>query len=95
MTIKKTDLTDNIWNTLGNDVSKAQAVSYLAAVLDEVKQAMVAGEKLKISGFGSFETRRKVDREGRNPKTGEPITIKGRRVVVFKLSQVLKGEMNK
>ena len=95
MTIKKTDLADNIWNTLRGDVSRAQAASYLAAVLNEVKQAMVAGEKLKISGFGSFETRRKVDREGRNPKTGEPITIKGRRVVMFKLSQVLKGEMNR
>lgn len=95
MTIKKTDLAENIWNTLHGDVSRAQAASYLEAVLDEVKQAMVAGEKLKITGFGSFETRRKVDREGRNPKTGEPITIKGRRVVVFKLSQVLKGEMNR
>lgn len=94
MTVKKSDLADKIWDALRGDASKAQVATYLEAVLDEMKHAIVRGEKLMISGFGVFETKQKADRVGRNPKTGEPIPIKGRRVVRFKVSQRFKGEMN-
>ena len=52
------------------------------------------GERLKISGFGSFNPRDKKTRVGRNPKTGDAIQISARRVVTFKASPVLKERIN-
>ena len=52
------------------------------------------GEKVKISGFGNFVVNQKRPRKGRNPQTGDEITISGRRVLTFKSSQVLKKSMN-
>jgi integration host factor subunit alpha len=49
---------------------------------------------VKISGFGNFQVSQKRPRKGRNPQTGEEITISGRRVLTFKASQVLKKSMN-
>ena len=49
---------------------------------------------MKISGFGNFFVRTKRPRVGRNPQTGKPMTIGGRRVLSFKVSQVLKTELN-
>ena len=59
-----------------------------------MKEALENGEKVKISGFGNFEIRRKEPRKGRNPQTGEEIIISERRVLTFKPSQVLKEKLN-
>jgi integration host factor subunit alpha len=59
-----------------------------------MKKTLAGGEDLKLSGFGIFKVRQKADRRGRNPQTGEAITIGARRVVTFKPSHVLKTEMN-
>ena len=56
-----------------------------------MKNTLEQGENLKISGFGNFEVKRKHDRLGRNPQTGETITIAARRVLTFKPSAVLKN----
>jgi integration host factor subunit alpha len=64
-------------------------------VIGMVKDIMASGEDLKISGFGKFEVRQKKDRRGRNPQTGEAITIEARKVVTFKPSHLLKQAINK
>lgn len=60
-----------------------------------MKSTMEAGEKIKIAGFGNFEVKEKKDRNGRNPQTGEFITITARKVLTFKPSMVLKLAINK
>jgi integration host factor subunit alpha len=59
-----------------------------------MKETLGRGEKIKISGFGNFVVRRKRERIGRNPQTGEEIKISARKVLTFKPSQVLKNALN-
>jgi integration host factor subunit alpha len=59
-----------------------------------MKSTLETGEKLKIAGFGNFEVKQKADRRGRNPQTGETITIEARRILTFKPSNVLKTAIN-
>ena len=63
------------------------------AFFEEIRAALEAGENVKLSGFGNFELRTKSERPGRNPKTGEEIPIKARRVVTFHSSQKLKNSV--
>jgi integration host factor subunit alpha len=59
-----------------------------------MKDTLAEGDKIKISGFGNFVVRDKRARPGRNPQTGEAITISERKVLTFKPSQVLKSALN-
>ena len=61
---------------------------------NEICGAIVRGEAVKLSSFGSFIVRKKGERVGRNPKTGEEVPISPRRVMVFKPSNVLKQKIN-
>ena len=63
-------------------------------VLSELANALVRGEMVKLSSFGSFSVRQKGQRTGRNPKTGEEVPILPRKVLVFRPSQVLKNRIN-
>jgi integration host factor subunit alpha len=63
-------------------------------VFETMKETLGRGEKIKISGFGNFVLRDKRQRQGRNPQTGDPITITERRVLNFKASQLLKQALN-
>jgi integration host factor subunit alpha len=58
-----------------------------------VAKQLIEGEDVKISGFGNFQIRTKAPRPGRNPRTGETIPIKARRVVTFHASQKLKEQI--
>ena len=60
-----------------------------------MKSTLEQGETLKISGFGNFVVKQKKDRRGRNPQTGETLTIESRRVLTFKPSALLKEAINK
>lgn len=71
-----------------------ESVELVELVFETIKGTLQQGENLKISGFGNFEIRQKADRKGRNPQTGEAITISSRRVLTFKPSAVLKGSLN-
>jgi len=75
--------------------SKKQATEVADATFEIIKGCLEKGENVKISGFGSFVVRSKNPRRGRNPKTGEEIIIKGRRVLTFKASTILKETINK
>jgi len=64
------------------------------SILRHISGALVAGETVKISSFGTFSTRDKGQRIGRNPKTGEEVPIEPRRVLVFRPSHILKDRIN-
>lgn len=88
----KADLTEAIYEKIG--FSKKESAELVDLVFDTVKETLARGENLKVSGFGSFVVRQKDSRIGRNPQTGDAITITQRKVVTFKASPVLKDAMN-
>ncbi len=75
--------------------SNKQATNVVEATFEIIKSCLEKGENVKISGFGRFVVRSKSPRLARNPKTGEEIIIKGRRVLTFKASPILKETTNK
>ena len=89
----KADIIEAVYEKVGG-VSKKEAAEIVEAVFDSIKETLERGEKIKISGFGNFTVREKKARPGRNPQTGEEITISARRVLTFKPSQVLKNAVN-
>jgi len=91
MTLTKADLADLLFEQVG--LNKREAKDMVEAFFEEVRAALEAGDSVKLSGFGNFELRRKSERPGRNPKTGEEIPITARRVVTFHASQKLKSKV--
>jgi integration host factor subunit alpha len=84
----KADLVELIYERIG--LSKKEAGEIVEAVFAVIKDQLRDGEKVKISSFGTFVVNHKRARRGRNPQTGEPITIDSRSVLTFKPSQLLK-----
>ncbi len=89
----KADIVHAVYSKLGG-FSKKEAADLVDLVFETMKETLGRGEKIKISGFGNFVLRDKRQRQGRNPQTGEPITITARRVLNFKASQLLKQSLN-
>ena len=89
----KSDIVEKV-NAQVEEFSKKRSAEVVTLVLDLIKEALEKGEKVKISGFGNFEIRKKEPRKGRNPQTGDEIVISERRVLTFKASQVLKERLN-
>ena len=87
---------EKIINTLYYQVglSKSQARVVIESLLEIIKQTMENGEDLLISGFGKFVVKNKSARRGRNPQTTEDLQLRARRVVVFKISGVLRDKIN-
>ena len=75
--------------------SRQESVQIVDQVFQILKETLERGENIKISGFGNFVTREKRPRKGRNPQTGEAVTIPGRRVLKFKPSAILRKVVNK
>jgi len=91
-TITRTQLIESLYHEVG--LSRNESAELLEAVLCHISDALVHGESVKISSFGSFSVRRKEQRTGRNPKTGEEAPILPRKVLVFRPSQALKIRAN-
>lgn len=91
-TVTRAELAESIYQEVG--LSRNESADLVEAVLDQISSALVDGENVKISSFGSFVLRDKGQRIGRNPKTGEEVPIEPRRVLVFRPSQVLKDRIN-
>ena len=89
----KYELVQSVYNKLGG-FSKKEAAELVDLIFELMKETLGRGEMIKISGFGNFVLRDKRERQGRNPQTGEPITISARRVLTFKPSQLLKQALN-
>ena len=91
MTLTKAELAEIIFEKVG--LNKTEAKEMVEAFFEEIRASLEKGESVKLSGFGNFELRSKTERPGRNPKTGEEIPIKARRVVTFHSSQKLKSNV--
>ena len=78
-----------------SQLTKKDAESALKAFIDSVQEALENGEKVQLVGFGTFETRDRAAREGRNPRTKETITIPASTVPVFKAGKEFKDRVNK
>jgi integration host factor subunit alpha len=88
MTLTKANLSEILFEKVG--LNKTEAKEMVETFFEEIRMSLEKGEGVKLSGFGNFELRTKSERPGRNPKTGEEIPIKARRVVTFHASQKLK-----
>ena len=91
-TMTKADIVEKVYQKIG--FSKKEASELVELVFASLKDVLVKGDKVKISGFGNFVVRGKNERIGRNPQTGEQIKISARRVLTFRPSQVLKAMLN-
>lgn len=92
VTLTKADIVERVYNKIG--FSKKEASDLVELVFATLKNSLNEGEKVKISGFGNFTVKEKKARTGRNPQTGDQITISARRVLTFKPSQILKDIIN-
>ena len=91
-TITRADLSEAVYQAV--DLSRAESAELVEQVLGEICESLVAGDAVKLSGFGTFIVRSKGERLGRNPKTGVEVPVEKRRVMVFKPSEVLRAHMN-
>ena len=91
-TMTKADIVEKVYQKIG--FSKKEASELVEMVFGQLKDVLCNGDKVKISGFGNFLVREKKSRVGRNPQTGNQITISARRVLTFRPSQVLKAMLN-
>jgi integration host factor subunit alpha len=92
-TVTRADLSESVYQEVG--LSRNESAELVEAVLNEISDALVQGEMVKISSFGTFSVRQKGQRIGRNPKTGEEVPILPRKVLVFRASHVLKDRINR
>ncbi len=91
-TITRADLSGAVYQEVG--LSRNESADLVESVLNEISDALVRGEMVKLSSFGSFSVRQKGERIGRNPMNGEEVPILPRRVLVFRASHVLKDRIN-
>ncbi|MCC6931993.1 MAG: integration host factor subunit alpha [Deltaproteobacteria bacterium] len=91
--LTKADLVDAIYETLPMDKHKASQI--VEDWIELIKEGLDRDNKVMISGFGVFEVKSKHARPGRNPQTGDRITLDARKVVKFKPSQILRSLLNK
>lgn len=91
-TITRADLAEAVYEEVG--LSRNESSELVETVIEEISNALVGGDSVKISSFGSFSVKGKGERIGRNPKTGVEVPISPRKVLVFKASHVLKDRIN-
>ncbi len=87
-TLTRMDLSEAVFREVG--LSRNESADLVEAVLGHMSDALVGGEQVKISSFGTFSVRDKAARVGRNPKTGEEVPIQPRRVLTFRPSHLMK-----
>jgi integration host factor subunit alpha len=93
MTLTKADLIQKVYQQHDN-MTKQQATEAVVAFLRLSKDSLISGSDLLLSGFGKFTVRDKGARRGRNPQTGDELTLDSRRVVTFKPSGILRDIIN-
>ena len=90
-TVTKADIADYLFEKVG--LNKREAKEFVDLFFDEIRTALISEESIKLTGFGNFDVRKKSERPGRNPKTGQQIPVTARKVVTFHASQKLKERM--
>ena len=89
--LTKAEMAEKLFEELG--LNKREAKEVVELFFEEVRSSLENNEHVKLSGFGNFDLRDKSQRPGRNPKTGEEVTITARRVVTFRPGQKLKARV--
>lgn len=92
-TVTRAQLAEAVYQEVG--LSRNESAELVDVILEEIAQALIRGETVKLSSFGTFQIREKGERIGRNPKTGEEVPILPRKVLVFRASHVLKDRINR
>ena len=90
-TLTRMDLSEAVFREVG--LSRNESAQLVEAVLEHMSDALVDGEQVKISSFGTFSVRDKTAGVGRNPKTGEEVPINPRRVLTFRPSHLMKDRV--
>ena len=91
--MNRRELTANV--AAGASLSKSEAASAVSAVFEAITEALEKGDPVTIAGFGTFTTRNRPAREGRNPRTGEAIAIAASRMPAFKAGKTLRDSVNR
>jgi nucleoid DNA-binding protein len=89
----KADLINKISKEM--DISRQEAETGVNLFFQTLKEAIERGEEIELRGFGSFRFRKREARTGRNPRTGEPVSVPPKKVLYFKPSKYLKNLINK
>lgn len=92
MTLTKADIIEVIQSK--NDLTVKQVADLVEKIIESMKDTLVSGEDVLISGFGKFCVKNKAERKGRNPATGEDQMLPARKVVTFKCSSKLRAKIN-
>ncbi|MDD5036747.1 MAG: HU family DNA-binding protein [Methylococcaceae bacterium] len=90
--MNKSELIDAISESA--DMTKSDAGRALDAVVEAITEALRKGETVSLVGFGSFSVKERAERQGRNPQTGNTITIKAAKIASFKAGKALKDAVN-
>ena len=93
MTLTKAEIVESIAEQ--NGFPKTKSTEIVKALLEIIKKSLESGEDVLITGFGKFCVKKKNERKGRNPATGESMMIRPRRVVTFKYSGNLRDRVNR
>ena len=88
VTMTRKEMAESIFGNTG--IMKKDCVRIVDSVIEIISKELEKGNTVEISGFGKWTIKDKLPRKGRNPQTGEPITIRGRRVVMFKYFSMLR-----
>ncbi len=89
----KAELIDKVAAKSG--LTKKDSGKAIDAVFESITEAIAAGEKVQLVGFGTFEVRKRAQRTGRNPQTGEEMTIPARNIPAFRPGKALKDAVEK
>lgn len=92
-TVVKADLVDKVYRKVG--FTRQEALEAVEILFKEIKTVLTNGEDVRITGFAGFHLKNKNARNARNPRTGQPIRIRSRRVLTFKPSQQLLISTNR
>jgi integration host factor subunit beta len=91
-TLTKADLIEEVLNV--TELPRKESETIVETIFDSIIAALQKGEKIEIRGFGSFRTRERRGRVGRNPKTGEKVDVPAKKIPYFKPSKELKDFVN-
>src|SRR5213082_2519248 len=91
-TLTKADLIEEVLKV--TELPRKESETIVETIFDSIIEAIQKGEKIEIRGFGSFRTRQRKGRVGRNPKTGEKVEVRAKKIPYFKPSKELKDFVN-
>ena len=91
-TITRSQLSEAVYQEVG--LSRNESAELLESILSKISETLASEESVKISSFGSFSVRRKGQRIGRNPKTGDKVDVPEKKFVRFKMSKLVRKEIN-